>query len=402
MLVHSDFINLKDLNVTPYTVFLTPPTFLAIENVAPVVTKTQSISLNTPISKRGLNGFEMINIPKNVRFGGMQMPISGSGQGNQVDKILAKKTVKIFQSHAPDFGANVKPIRFTDRMGGAGIEQKSVLGNDSMLNSAAGVWRPKGILAGQLLGHSGPIIDLVMAPDHSFFISGSSDGTVGIWDTRRLHTNVTNRSRLIYSGHSDSQITAVAFCEGKHSIVSASKSGKIHINRIEYIKTECSPIKYTGFGLVQEIDLGVNDSVKNIGHYDTDSESLLVYTTANGIFTAMDLRSMKPAWSFQSPSHYGDLSALALDSRKKWAVTGTHRGVVTLWDIRYQLCMKSWAHPSRCKISQLDPFSFLGRASTSISVSVDNAASEVSVWDSSTGICHEAWCVLDKDRKSVV
>jgi phosphoinositide-3-kinase regulatory subunit 4 len=70
-----------------------------------------------------------------------------------------------------------------------------------------------------------------MAPDHKFFVSGSDDGTVKIWDTNRLHVNATNRARLSYTGHNGSAVKALGFIEGRHSIVSASVDGSIHISR---------------------------------------------------------------------------------------------------------------------------------------------------------------------------
>ena len=62
-------------------------------------------------------------------------------------------------------------------------------------------WTPKGTLVAHFPEHKGPVNDIQMAPDLHFFASCSDDGTVKIWDTYRLHTNVVNRARLTYSGH---------------------------------------------------------------------------------------------------------------------------------------------------------------------------------------------------------
>ena len=56
-----------------------------------------------------------------------------------------------------------------------------------------------GILAANLTEHRGAVNQLRVSPDHNFFVSASDDGSVKVWDTRRLERNVTNRARLTYS-----------------------------------------------------------------------------------------------------------------------------------------------------------------------------------------------------------
>jgi phosphoinositide-3-kinase regulatory subunit 4 len=70
-------------------------------------------------------------------------------------------------------------------------------------------YAPDGTLVAHFTEHSKAVNDLQMSPDHLFFASCSGisslliidDGTVKVWDTYRLHTNVTNRARLTYSNH---------------------------------------------------------------------------------------------------------------------------------------------------------------------------------------------------------
>ena len=53
--------------------------------------------------------------------------------------------------------------------------------------SRASAWRPKeGVLLTTLKEHSGAVNRLMVAPDQSFFASGSADHTVKIWQTRQL------------------------------------------------------------------------------------------------------------------------------------------------------------------------------------------------------------------------
>ena len=90
-----------------------------------------------------------------------------------------------------------------------------------------------------------------------------------------------------------------------------------------------------------------------------DQESVLVYATAHGKFNGLDLRSMDLAWSFDSPASHGVITTFTMDRHHSWALTGTSRGVFSLWDIRFGLRVKSWAHPSRSKVLNFYPFSLV-------------------------------------------
>lgn len=153
--------------------------------------------------------------------------------------------------------------------------------------------------------------------------------------------------------------------------------------------------KYTGCSLIRKIVLG-DDYATQIEHFDTDNESLLVYTTAKGKISALDIRSMKTAWEFQAPANHGQLTSLLLDGKHSWAMTGSHRGVLSVWDIRFQLCANIWRHPSMSRINQLEIYPFLPRGFSSnpaklVAMSVENQTSELSVWDIETASCYKVW-----------
>lgn len=134
-----------------------------------------------------------------------------------------------------------------------------------------------------------------------------------------------------------SNVRAITFCEGRHSIASVSDNGKIAISRIEYIKkADLGKTKYSGCRPLQEINLE-NDHAMCLKHFENDNESLLVFPTSKGKIIALDLRSMKVAWKFQSQSNFGEISAMMLEPKRSWVMTGTHRGVLSLWDIRFNL-----------------------------------------------------------------
>ena len=61
-------------------------------------------------------------------------------------------------------------------------------------------WSPKGVLIAHLHEHRGAVTRLVSVKNTSYFVSGSLDGTVKIWDSVKFEgRNVANRSRHTYS-----------------------------------------------------------------------------------------------------------------------------------------------------------------------------------------------------------
>jgi phosphoinositide-3-kinase regulatory subunit 4 len=272
-----------------------------------------------------------------------------------------------------------------------------------LIASPGSSWTPKGVLVAHFPEHKGPINDIKMAPDHMFFASSSDDGCVKIWDTFRLYTNAVNRSRITYSGHG-SPVKSIAFIEGRHSIASSSIKGQIHISRIEYIKQQ-KGIKYESYSPITAISLK-DDYASIINHHETENASLLVYATRKGQINAIDLRSMKAAWTFEPPPHYGLLTSMVSDRNNTWIMVGTHRGVLALWDTRFSLMVKSWQHPSKSPINKLDlyPVPLQGKpnsiSSKSVSMAVENFAQEISVWDIESLKCQQLWCVMGLENNN--
>ena len=147
-----------------------------------------------------------------------------------------------------------------------------------------------------------------------------------------------------------------------------------------------------------------DDFASFLSHHDTDNSSLLVYGTKKGILAAVDLRSMKTAWKFEIPSHHGYLTSMAVDKQHNWIMSGTHRGILSFWDTRFSVCVKSWQHPSYSSISHLDvyPPQTSTRSSSGssklVAMSIENAVKEISVWNIETASCQHLWCSLKPEE----
>lgn len=91
--------------------------------------------------------------------------------------------------------------------------------------------RPEGTLVAHLVEHKGAITDIKVSPDQLFFVTGSEDGTVKVWDTIRLEKNVTSKSRQTF--HQGGKITSICMLENSHCVASASDNGTLWIHRVD-------------------------------------------------------------------------------------------------------------------------------------------------------------------------
>lgn len=76
-------------------------------------------------------------------------------------------------------------------------------------------WHPQGVLVGHLAEHRQCVNQLAVAGNGMFFASASNDGTVKVWDCRKLEKDVSFKSRLTYTAQGG---------QHSHSILLPSKS----------------------------------------------------------------------------------------------------------------------------------------------------------------------------------
>ncbi|KAJ3113043.1 Serine/threonine-protein kinase [Physocladia obscura] len=173
-----------------------------------------------------------------------------------------------------------------------------------------------------------------------------------------------------------------------------------------------SASKYNGIDTVRTATLEDGDQPLILNHCDNETSSLLVYSTSKGNICGLDLRSMKLAWKYETPAYLGSLTAFTIDTQNSWLLSGTHRGVFALWDLRFRLRVKTWAHPSRTPVQRLVRSPLTNRksalnpaASTQLSASnsfsgktvfaaVGGSTSEIGLWDIEAGECQEVWCAF--------
>jgi phosphoinositide-3-kinase regulatory subunit 4 len=107
-------------------------------------------------------------------------------------------------------------------------------------------WYPRGVLVAHLAEHRRAVTRLAAAPASPFLASASADGSVKVWDCRRLDRDVSFRSRLTYAAHGQ-RVEALAASSDGHTVASGCAAGAIHVWRVEVAaRAGGAPERYTG------------------------------------------------------------------------------------------------------------------------------------------------------------
>ncbi|GMH35843.1 hypothetical protein BSKO_03711 [Bryopsis sp. KO-2023] len=278
--------------------------------------------------------------------------------------------------------------------------------SSSMSLDPSAIWRPRGVLLAHLAEHRRAVNRLAVAGKerhNPFFVSASNDGTVKVWDLRHLERDVNFHSRLTY-GAQKGKILAVTTCEDSKSVASASSNGSIHVWRVEYVQQtrRGGREEYSGITSRQQVSPteGAILDVHQCG-------PLLLYVTQRGGVHAWDTRMKKDAWQLPLAPRLGLIEHMALDPSDggNWLLTGSSRGYLALWDVRFRLQVNGWRHP----LGQ--PIDALASATASANmlgvgdysgvgplVYVVSGGNEVGLWDVEEGRCRQVLRVIPREE----
>jgi len=265
----------------------------------------------------------------------------------------------------------------------------------SSTHLAGGRWRPQGRLVAAIGEHTAQVTAIAVASDHSFFITGSDDGTVRIWDTSRLERNVTHRSRLLHKHTSEAQITALAFIEATHSFISTASDGTVNVVKVDQSESGGN-IRYGKSQILRDWRIPSAEDSKEyavkIEHYRHEGQSICMILTSTCRILALDLRSMNISFELSNPAEHGTPTSFCVHRRRQWLLVGTSHGVIDLWDLRFRLRLRSWTFRTPAPIWQLTLHP--GRRSAHkmrVCISGGTAPDHVSVWDLEKLSCTEVF-----------
>jgi phosphoinositide-3-kinase regulatory subunit 4 len=142
-----------------------------------------------------------------------------TGNDPAILKLLDSMLLERFPSGETEFGPRIQPA----------ARRQPIKYKDAQQSPAGVPWRPQGQFVASFGEHMAAVTRILVSPDQGFFISGSDDGCVKIWDTSRLERNITRRSRQTYRLGEDVKVTSLVFVEQTYSFIATGSDGSVHV-----------------------------------------------------------------------------------------------------------------------------------------------------------------------------
>ena len=300
------------------------------------------------------------------------------GNDPSVLKLLDSLASENYPHDIHDFGPLIIPISSKRHL----MKKADGPGSDKP-------WRPEGTLIATFGEHTGPINRVIPSPDHAFFITGSDDGTVKVWDTMRLERNLTHRSRQTHSHEEGVKVKCLCFVENTHTFISGATDGSINVVKVEHTLVGDTS-KYGRLRVVRSYQLPEGEHAVWLEHSKLDIQSVLLFATNTSRVVALDLRNMAVLYSFNNPVHHGTPTCFCVDHKHGWMLIGTSHGVLDLWDLRFRLRLKGWGLAGGTPIHRLmiHPFKTHGRC---VCVTGGTGQTDITIWDIEKTECREVF-----------
>ncbi|KAG5059035.1 hypothetical protein AAZX31_01G006300 [Glycine max] len=253
-------------------------------------------------------------------------------------------------------------------------------------------WRPRGVLVAHLQEHLSAVNDIAISADHSFFVSASDDSTVKIWDSRKLEKDISFRSKLTYHMEG-SRVLCATMLPGSAQVIIGASDGFIHMFSVDHISRGLGNVveKYSGIADITKKDIK-EGAILNLLNCPVDNYTIM-YSTQNCGIHLWDTRSNSNTWTLKATPEEGYASSLASGPCGNWFVSGSSRGVITLWDLRFLIPVNSWQYSLACPIEKMRLFLPPSNASVSSAarplVYVAAGCNEVSLWNAENASCHQ-------------
>ncbi|KAF2102895.1 phosphoinositide 3-kinase regulatory subunit 4 [Rhizodiscina lignyota] len=333
---------------------------------------------NSPLA---LTPKEKETLPPSERY---NPPHTYTGSDPTILKLLDSLYIENYPTEYIDFGPQIAPLNRRLPIKRVGSQQQPF-----------DPWRPEGTLVAMLGEHTASVNRIAVAPDHTFFITGSDDGTVKVWDSSRFERNIVHRSRQTHRHGGDAKVTSLTFVENTHSFVSTASDGSVHVVKVHYEENQGDrgTLRYSRLKLVREYQLRPGQFAVWSEHFKADDgRSVLLLATNDSHILAIDLRTMSIVYDLQNPLNHGTPTTFCVDRKHHWLLLGTSHGVLDLWDLRFHLRLRAWGFPGGAPIHRISSVPVRhGAKKGRICIAGGTGQGEITVWDLEKAVCKEVY-----------
>lgn len=309
-----------------------------------------------------------------------------TGNDPAVLKLLDSMLLERFPMGAMEFGPKIEMSN----------EIPFIRYKDGHLSPNGLPWRPEGRLLGVLGEHTAAVHRIVVASDQTFFITGSEDGTVRIWDPSRFERHLSLGARQTYNLGEGVRVSSLCFVEQTYCFVATGSDGSVHVVKVKFHEDreednkgeDVVTRKFSRPRMLREYQLSEGDYVTWTDHYSNENLSVLLMATRTSKIVALDLKTMTELYTLQSHVQHGYPTCFCVDKKAHWLLLGTSHGVLELWDLRFKLQLKSWGFQAATAIHRLY---LRPTGKPRVYITGGTGQGEVTVWDIEKTVCKEVY-----------
>jgi phosphoinositide-3-kinase regulatory subunit 4 len=195
-------------------------------------------------------------------------------------------------------------------------------------------------LHGQLVSYSNEHKKSIsqIATSKSYFVTGGSDCCIKIWGLEKMDFLLNSKYTLQLNTKLSNRINTVAIHEDK--VCAATDKGLLYVYDMNSV-----PSLSQGYTIGSSLENWSNEPLEHsngmsINVIQSGIYGLLVCGNQQGMLTGIDTRMHREVFKWDNGIQHGPITTMCWEDN--WMITGTQRGYLTLWDVRYRIKVESW------------------------------------------------------------
>ncbi|CAI4270584.1 AKH_1a_G0002960.mRNA.1.CDS.1 [Saccharomyces cerevisiae] len=227
-----------------------------------------------------------------------------------------------------------------------------------------------------------------------YLITGSDQGVIKIWNLKEIIVGEVYSSSLTYD--CSSTVTQITMIPNFDAFAVSSKDGQIIVLKVNHYQQE-SEVKFLNCECIRKINLknfGKNEYAVRMRAFVNEEKSLLVALTNLSRVIIFDIRTLERLQIIENSPRHGAVSSICIDEECCVLILGTTRGIIDIWDIRFNVLIRSWSFGDHTPITHVEVCQFYGK--NSVIVVGGSSKTFLTIWNFVKGHCQYAFINSDE------
>ncbi|AET38970.1 ubiquitin-binding serine/threonine protein kinase VPS15 Ecym_3487 [Eremothecium cymbalariae DBVPG len=232
------------------------------------------------------------------------------------------------------------------------------------------------------------VVKIIANDNRPYCVSASDQGVLKLWDLTELKEGETYDSTIHYD--LGSAIVDIKFLSNFDVFAAATRDGIVSFIRVCFKERNNSEL-FSHFEIIRKYTIKrENEYATNIELLPNDTKPYAIFTTNYSNVLLVDIRTMEKVSTLQNNPKHGAILSCTADPDTAWLLVGTSKGILDLWDLRFNIMVKSWTFADHFPIIHIEHYPrFSKKQENNVIIIGGSKSSYASVWDISKSICRE-------------